>query len=379
MTLVMQPRAALTEPFGLIRIAMNPLLRIVLLSLPIAALSACGSGGERPASGLPPGATGNAGDQDLLKRAQGFFAPLPEVAASAENPVTPEKVALGKQLFHDTRLSLNGTISCNSCHRLDNFGVDGEKTSLGDTKERGARNSPTVYNAALHSMQFWDGRAKDVEEQAGMPVLNPVEHSMPNRAFVEKRLREVPGYAPLFKAAFPDEKQPVTYRDMERAIGAFERTLITPAPFDAYLKGDAQALSPEAKEGLALFMDVGCTTCHMGASVGGTMMQRFGLLQDFRPLTGSTDADHGLMDLTKKESDKDMFKVPGLRNVAKTAPYFHDGSVADLGKAVDVMARTQLNKQLKPEEIKKIVAFLESLTGTPPAEALVVPQPLAMR
>ncbi|MFN9325127.1 MAG: cytochrome-c peroxidase, partial [Flavobacteriales bacterium] len=165
---------------------------------------------------------------------------------------------------------------------------------------------------------------------------------------------------------------------MERAIGAFERTLMTPAPFDAFVKGDVAALTPEAKEGLALFMDVGCTTCHMGVSLGGTMFQKFGLHQDFRPLTGSTDADHGLMDLTKKETDKDIFKVPGLRNVAKTAPYFHDGSVADLGKAVDVMARTSLNKELTADQVKKLVAFLESLTGTLPAAALEVPRTIAM-
>lgn len=358
---------------------MRTSVRSILGPLTLALLTSCGGGSENKDKPLPPGATGGAGDKDLLERAQKMFAALPDVAESAENPVTPEKVALGKLLYHDTRLSMNGTISCNSCHKLDNFGVDGEKTSLGDTKERGARNSPTVYNAALHSMQFWDGRAKDVEEQAGMPVLNPVEHAMPDRAFVEKRLREVPGYKALFAAAFPDEKQPITYKGMERAIGAFERTLMTASPFDAFLKGDVAALTPEAKEGLALFMDVGCTTCHMGVSVGGTMFQKFGLHQDFRPLTGSTDADHGLMDLTKKESDKDLFKVPGLRNVARTGPYFHDGSVADLSKAVDVMARTSLNKELTADEIRKIVAFLESLTGTPPADALVVPQAVAMR
>jgi cytochrome c peroxidase len=351
--------------------------RLITPIVLITVLASCG-GAQEKSGGLPPGTSGNAGDQELLKRAQGMFAALPEVAESEENPITAEKVALGKLLFHDTRLSMNGTISCNSCHKLDSFGVDGEKTSLGDTKERGARNSPTVYNAALHSMQFWDGRAKDVEEQAGMPVLNPVEHSMPNKAFVEKRLREVKDYAPLFAAAFPDEKQPVNYRSMERAIGAFERTLMTPAPFDAFVKGDVAALTPEAKEGLALFMDVGCTTCHMGVSLGGTMFQKFGLHQDFRPLTGSTDADHGLMDLTKKETDKDIFKVPGLRNVAKTAPYFHDGSVADLGKAVDVMARTSLNKELTADQVKKLVAFLESLTGTLPAAALEVPRTIAM-
>ena len=351
--------------------------RLIIPIVLITVLASCGGAHEKPGS-LPPGTNGNTGDRELLKRAQGMFAALPEVAESAENPITPEKVALGKLLFHDTRLSMNGTIRCNSCHKLDNFGVDDEKTSLGDTKERGARNSPTMYNAALHSMQFWDGRAKDVEEQAGMPVLNPVEHAMPNKAFVEKRLRDSKKYTALFAAAFPDEKQPVTYRGMELAIGAFERTLMTPSPFDVYLKGDVNAMTTDAREGLALFMDIGCTTCHMGVPLGGTMFQKFGLHQDFRPLTGSTDADHGLMDLTKKETDKDIFKVPGLRNVAKTAPYFQDGSVADLGKAVDVMARISLKKELTPDQITKLLAFLESLTGTPPPAALEVPKAIAM-
>ncbi|HOZ41642.1 MAG TPA: cytochrome c peroxidase [Flavobacteriales bacterium] len=344
---------------------------LLLLSIPVLFV-ACGDG-KAPSTNLPPGASGSKADKELLQRAQGLFAALPEVATSETNPITPEKVALGRMLYHDTRMSMNGTISCNSCHKLDHFGVDGERTSLGDTKERGARNSPTVYNAALHSMQFWDGRAKDVEEQAGMPVLNPVEHAMPDRIAVEKRLRDAAGYKELFASAFPSEKEPITFTSMERAIGAFERTLITPSPFDAFVKGDVTALNADAKEGLALFMDVGCTTCHMGVSLGGTMFQKFGLYADFRPLTGSTGTDHGVMDLTKKESDKDLFKVPGLRNVAKTGPYFHDGSVDDLAKAVDVMARTSLNKQLTSEETRKIVVFLESLTGTPPAEALVVP------
>lgn len=343
----------------------------ILVTL-ILTIAACG--GSDTGNKLPPGATGSSDDKALLEQAQRIFAILPAVAEDPSNPITPEKVELGKVLYHDKRLSFNGTISCNSCHKLDNFGVDNEKTSLGDTKERGARNSPTVYNAALHSMQFWDGRAKTVEEQAGMPILNPVEHAVPDRPWLEKRLRAIPEYGPLFAAAFPAEKQPITFGTVEQAIGAFERTLMTPAPFDAFLGGDLAALSADAKAGLQHFMDVGCTTCHNGVSLGGTMFQKFGTYHDFRPLTGSSEDDKGLMDLTGKEGDKDMFKVPGLRNVARTHPYFHDGSVAELDKSVVIMAKTSLNKDLTPEQTRQIVAFLESLTGTPPAAALEVPK-----
>lgn len=343
-------------------------------SIPLVAvtlLMACGGQGD--GSQLPPGATGGADDKAILEQAQRLFAALPSVAEDADFPITPEKVELGKVLYHDTRLSFNGTISCNSCHKVDGFGVDNEKTSPGHTQERGARNSPTAFNAALHSMQFWDGRAKTVEEQAGMPMLNPVEHGVPDTVWLEKRLQGIAEYAPLFSAAFPGTKQPVTFAAATQAIGAFERTLLTPSPFDAFLEGNLDALSADAKAGLKLFMEVGCTTCHSGVSIGGTMFQKFGLHADFRALTGSSEEDKGLMDITGKESDRDMFKVPGLRNVAKTQPYFHDGSVADLGKSVEIMAKVSLNKDLTPEQTKLIVAFLESLTGTLPAEAMELP------
>lgn len=334
-------------------------------------MMACG--GQEQGSKLPPGASGSAGDKALLEQAQRFFTALPGVAEDANMHLSPEKIELGKVLYHDTRLSFNGTISCNSCHKVDGFGVDNEKTSPGHTQERGARNSPTAFNAALHNMQFWDGRAKTVEEQAGMPILNPVEHGVPDTVWLEKRLQGIAEYAPLFSAAFPGTKQPVTFAAATQAIGAFERTLLTPAPFDAFLKGDLGALSANAKAGLQLFMDVGCTTCHSGVSLGGTMLQKFGLHADFRALTGSSEDDRGLMDLTGKEADRDLFKVPGLRNVAKTHPYFHDGSVADLGKSVEIMAKVSLNKDLSPEQTTLIVAFLESLTGTLAAEAMEVP------
>jgi len=343
------------------------IMRIDRPTLPLflaLALAACG-GGQEPSFKVVPQE-----DLDLLAQAKNVFAPLPDTIRSQSNPVTPAKVALGRALYHDTRLSTNGAISCNSCHPLDRYGADGERTSEGAHKQRGSRNSPTVYNAALHSLQFWDGRAADVEQQAGMPVLNPAEMEMPDSATVVSRLSAAPDLAPLFAAAFPAATQPVSYTNMTLAIGAFERTLVTPGRFDRFLNGDAGALSAEEKAGLRTFMDVGCTTCHAGPGLGGQLLQKFGLLEDFRPLTGSTEADHGRMDITHSPADKDVFKSCGLRNVARTGPYFHDGSVPELDKAVKVMARAQLRKDLTEQQVKDLVAFLNALTGELPKDVM---------
>lgn len=331
---------------------------------------ACGSG-ESDKKKLKFEEGKNAGSEDpLLTRAKGVFQALPEKAENPENPLTTEKVELGKMLYYDTRLSLTGNNSCNSCHDLKKFGVDGEVTSVGDNGGRGTRNSPTVLNAALHGIQFWDGRAKDVEEQAGMPILNPAEMAIPNEAFLVKKLKGVAEYKTLFTKAFPGEEDPLTYKNIADAIAAFERTLLTPSRFDQYLNGDASALNDQEKEGLKLFMDVGCTTCHMGTAIGGGIMQKFGLYGDYRSFTGSTIPDEGKKAVTKNEADKDVFKTCSIRNVEKTAPYFHDGSVSDLKKAIDIMAKTELDKTLQPKEIESIEAFLKSLTGEVPASAL---------
>lgn len=318
-------------------------------------------------------------DQELMKMAQGVFQTLPLVAENKDNPITPEKVSLGKMLYHDTRLSKTGNNSCNSCHNLSTYGVDNKPTSPGDAGKNGTRNSPTVLNAALHSTQFWDGRAKDVEEQAGGPILNPVEMGMPHKDFVTKRLAASKEYQDMFKAAFPDQKNPITYENLQKSIGAFERTLITPSKFDKFLAGDASALNTEEKAGLQTFMDAGCTACHSGPVLGGQMFQKFGLMNDYHSLTGSSTADEGRKAVTKNESDKDFFKVPSLRNIEKTGPYFHDGSVADLGKAVSIMAKVQVNKDLNDEQVKSIVTFLKALTGEVPAEVQVAPKTLASK
>lgn len=285
------------------------------------------------------------------------FAPLPEVAASAENPITPQKVALGRRLYLDTRLSQDEKISCNSCHNLKTFGVDNEPTSPGHKGQRGGRNSPSSFNAALHATQFWDGRAATVEKQALGPILNPGEMAMPSEAAVIERLKKDKTYPAEFAAAFPAEKDPLTYANVGNAIGAFERTLITPSRLDDFLKGDDKALTPEEKKGAQLFAQTGCTACHNGAGVGGMMFQKLGLVKPY-PTT-----DMGRFEVTKNEADKMMFKVPSLRNAAKTGPYFHDGSVKTLEEAVSKMAEYQLGRQLTPEQVNEIVLFLNALTA----------------
>lgn len=329
--------------------------------LGIVGLLACGAP-EPPADPGPDRA-------ELRKLAQALFPALPEVADSASNPVTPARVELGKRLYFDPRLSKNHDVSCNSCHGLSTYGVDREPTSPGHRKQRGGRNSPTVYNAALHVAQFWDGRAADVEEQAKGPVLNPIEMAMPSEEATVAVLRSIPGYAPLFAAAFPDEPEPVTYDNMARAIGAFERTLITPARFDAFVAGDDAALSDAEVAGLATFVDTGCTTCHMGAAVGGGMFQKLGTVEPY-----PAEDDPGRFEVTGNEADRGVFKVPSLRNIEKTGPWFHDGSITSLDDAIRLMARHQLGRTLDDAQVASIRAFLSSLTADLDPAVVAPPQ-----
>jgi cytochrome c peroxidase len=302
-------------------------------------------------------------EKEIGERVRQMYKPLAASADNPDNPVTAEKVHLGKILYFDKRLSKDGTQSCNSCHNMSTFGVDQLATSPGDAGENGNRNSPTVLNAAFHTTQFWDGRAKDVEEQAGMPITNPVEMAIPSEAFLVERLGSIDLYKELFPKAFPDEKKALTYKNIAKAIAAYERTLITPAKFDDYLAGSVDALTLEQKKGLQSFLDVGCASCHMGSLLGGNMFQKFGVYGDYWEYTKSTRIDEGRFEVTKNEGDKYMFKVPSLRNIAETHPYFHDGSVAGLGEAVKIMAKINLNKDLTESEVSNIVAFLGSLTG----------------
>ena len=291
------------------------------------------------------------------------FQPLPANFDSADNPGTPEKVALGQMLYHEKRLSKSQEISCNSCHGLGTFGVDNQKTSPGHNGQLGGRNSPTVYNAALHFAQFWDGRAATVEEQAKGPVLNPVEMAMPDAKRVEAVLNSMPEYVEAFKKAFPDDKKAVSFDNMAKAIGAFERKLATPARWDKFLGGDKMALTDAEKAGFNKFLDAGCMACHMGPGLGGSMYQKLGLV-----IPWPDQKDQGRFEVTKNDADKMMFKVPSLRNVAKTQPYYHDGSIATLNEAVKLMAKHQAGKELSDADTASIVAFLGALTGEIPAD-----------
>ncbi len=300
-------------------------------------------------------------------RAAALFKPL-SARMDGENPApSAERIALGRMLYYETRLSKNHDISCNSCHQLDRYGVDGEPTSPGHKGVRGGRNSPTSYNAALHIAQFWDGREPDVEAQAKGPILNPVEMAMPDPDTVVATLESIPGYVSAFQAAFPGEDAPITYDNMAKAIGAFERGLVTPSPFDAYLSGDVTALSSAQVEGMTLFLDIGCTTCHVGEGLGGSMYQKIGLMKPYQ-----TD-DVGRAEVTGSEADAYVFKVPSLRNITETAPYFHDGSIATIEEAVRVMADVQLGKTLTDAQVDQLVVFLDALTGTPDAQYIKPP------
>ncbi len=301
------------------------------------------------------------------------FAVLPAVLAPAGGAPSDDLVALGRQLYFETRLSKAGDLSCNSCHDLERHGVDGQPVSDGHLKQQGTRNSPTVFNAAGHATQFCDGRARDVEEQAKGPILNPVEMAMPDDKSVEKVLAGIPEYVAAFSRAFPGDPAPIRYDNVGKAIGAFERKLVTPARFDRFLAGDAAALSEAEKKGLVTFVETGCTMCHAGAFVGGAMLQKLGLV---KPWPNQTDP--GRFVVTKQEPDRMMFKVAGLRNVAKTGPYFHDGKVESLDEAVRLMARHQLGKELSAESTASIVAFLGALTGEPDRALIARPARLAM-
>jgi cytochrome c peroxidase len=302
--------------------------------------------------------TAHADAAALRARAKALLGTPPPIAESAKNPVNEAKIQLGRMLYFDKRLSIDNDLSCNSCHQLDKYGVDNEKTSPGHKGQRGDRNSPTVYNAAFHFVQFWDGRAADVEEQAKGPILNPVEMAMPSEPEVIKRLESVAGYREAFAAAFPGEANPINYDNLARAIGAFERKLVTPSPFDEFLAGDDKALRKEQQEGLAVFLDAGCTVCHSGTVLGGQMYQKLGLVKPY------PTADPGRAKISGNEAERGFFKVPSLRNVEKTAPYFHDGSVTSLEQASRIMAEHQLGRTLSDADVAKLVAFLSSLTGT---------------
>ncbi len=306
-------------------------------------------------------------EDDLMQRARELFKPIPAFPPQLkDNPLTTAKIELGKMLYFDPRLSASQLISCNTCHNLGMGGDDNLETSLGHGFAKGPRNAPTVLNAVFNVAQFWDGRAKDLKEQAKGPVQNPVE--MGNKPeVVVATLKSIPGYVEAFRKAFPQDKDPVTFDNMAKAIEAFEATLITPdSRFDQYLRGDEKALNDLEKKGLALFIDKGCAGCHQGINIGGQDYFPFGVVEkpgaDILP-----PDDKGRFKVTKAKDDEFSFRAAPLRNVALTAPYFHSGKVWSLREAVRIMGDAQLGKgTLSEDDVTAITAFLKTLTGRQP-------------
>ena len=318
---------------------------------------------------IAAGQAGAAGEsQGLLAEAQKTFKQLPDKMPGGEKD-TPAMIRLGRKLYNEQRISINGTQSCNSCHRLDQnlAGVDNEPTSPGAEGKRGGRNSPTALNAGFHIAQFWDGRAADLVEQAKGPVLNPIEMGMPNEEAVLEQLKKA-GYEGLFKKVFPDAVPPLTYDNYALAVAAFERTLITHDRFDDFLGGKENALTDQEQKGLSQFLKAGCTDCHQGALLGGDRYEKMGQAEAY-----ANKEDLGRFDVTKKEEDKYVFKVPSLRNIALTYPYFHDGKAATLSDAVSQMAELQLGEKLSQDQVADMVAFLGALSDKERAKPAASP------
>lgn len=317
-------------------------------------------------------------DKELLDRARTLFKPLPDTARVDDYPHSQARIDLGKALFFETRVSADGRMSCAACHSPSYHGADSLAVSVGVHGKKLPRNASTVFNTPLLIAQHYGGNRVTVEEQAMKALLSPLAYGNKDYAEAEAKMKAL-GYLPMFEKAFPNEADPVTAENWAKAIGAFERTLLTPAPFDRYLKGDQRAISKEAKIGLEKFMSVGCAGCHNGVTVGGQSYMKFGLTEDYWLVTGSKEMealkgrDKGRWHDTQKPEDMYIFKVPQLRNVAATPPYFHDGSVQKLDDAVRVMARLQLGKQLSDEDVTHIVAFLHTLTGEVPKQFATAP------
>ncbi len=314
-------------------------------------------------------------EDDLMKKAQTRFKPIPKKVSEMKGKTfTPEKVALGKMLYFEPRLSSSGLISCNTCHNVGIGGADFQETSVGHRWQKGPRNAPTVLNSVFNIAQFWDGRAEDLKQQAKGPVQASVEmNNTPEMAI--KTLKSMSEYVVLFRKVFPGQADPVTFDNMAEAIEAFEATLLTPdSPFDHYLKGNKDALNRAQTEGLKLFMDKGCATCHGGINMGGGGYFPFGLVE--RPEAGIIAGDTGRYKITHSKADEYVFKAPSLRNIELTPPYFHSGKVWDLKDAVKIMGVAQLGAALTGEEVDKIEGFLKTTTGVQPeVEYPILPAP----
>jgi cytochrome c peroxidase len=314
-------------------------------------------------------------EDEVMKRAQGMFKPVPATVPEMKGKsFTPAKVELGKMLYFEPRLSSSALISCNTCHNVGMGGADFQETSIGHRWQKGPRNAPTVLNSVFNMAQFWDGRAEDLKQQAKGPVQASVEmNNTPEMAM--KALKSMPEYIALFKKVFPGQPDAVTFDNMAEAIEAFEATLLTPdSPFDQYLRGKGDALSPVQKEGLKLYMEKGCGTCHSGINMGGASYFPFGLVE--RPRSEIIAGDTGRYKITQSKSDEYVFKAPSLRNIDLTPPYFHSGKVWSLKETVQVMGSAQLGATITEGEADKIVGFLKTTTGIQPkVEYPILPAP----
>lgn len=333
----------------------------LLVALAVALLAGCRGAGStvRAASDIEP---------DHLW----MFTPI--AAPAPAQGLTSERVNLGRRLYYDTHLSENNSLSCNSCHDLARYGVDpGKAVSIGHNQKPGGRNSPTVYNAVLQFVQFWDGRAPTLAAQASGPMMNPVEMGMSGTDAVLAVLRASPEYMQMFRKAYPQSKDPVTMDNVTDAIASFESGLVTPSRWDDYLRGNLQALSEEEKAGLQVYLDSGCASCHAGAAMGGNSYQKLGAYRDWP----DQKSDRGRFALTGEQRDNMYFKVPMLRNVAETGPWFHNGEVKSLDEAVRLMGEYQTGHNFSPTEVRQIVAFLNALTGPLPSGYAQPPSGLA--
>ena len=365
----------ITQPRAVRAAAVHPWRSAMLVAALLLAVLCAGCSGSMdsevivvdaaPAANVATGAasTGAAfSNEELSPRVLRRFAAL-DAAKAAPGALTD----LGRKLYYDPRLSKTGTVSCNTCHPLDQYGTTRTQVSTGILGRKGARNAPTTYNAAGHFAQFWDGRSASVEKQALMPIENKDEMGMTVDEAVNA-ISSIPGYREEFARAFPGDSKPVTADRIGLAIGAFEHGLVTPARWDRYLRGDTTALTAEEKAGAKLFANLGCIVCHTGPFVGGSMFERLGSRVPW-PAT----ADRGRKQVTGAAADDMVFKVPSLRNVAMTAPYFHDGSAPTLNMAVRMMARHQLGVELEEDEARELEAWLGSLTGDIPHAYIAPP------
>lgn len=348
----------------------------VLLVLVLVLASACD---KKPDVAPPPAneipTTPTPGVQPEAPKGRAFdpaqllvFAPLPEKIERPDNLLTDDKVALGKQLYFDARLSKGQDVSCNSCHDVTKSGADDVPVATGTKKEKGTRNTPTIFNAAGESAQGWDGRGALVEDFIVPHAAEAAVMGADEKRFVDT-VASIPAYAAAFKKSFPDEKGAVTAAIVSKAIAAYTRKLLTPARWDKFLAGDQTALTDDEKAGLGAFMDANCTTCHAGKYVGAAQNQKLGVAKAW-PTTG----DVGRLAVTKQEVDRFVFKVPTLRNITKTAPYLHDGTIASLDELVKLMERHQVGKELTDAQAKSIVTFLGALAGDPPKDLVKKPE-----